>query len=517
MATYSDIHNVHMNLTLFKDALVKRCGLVFENEKTALLEAGIRTRMSATGISAPEQYLELLLGQEAEFSQLVDHLTINETYFFREPVHFTILAEKIIPELLRRKIPGVAIKILSAGCSTGEEAYSVVITLMEKFSSEYGALFSIFAGDIDSTVLAKAKMGIYGPGSFRGFPENLREKYFEKQTNGCFRVKKSVREKVEFLNINLLSQEYPQSVADLDIIFYRNVSIYFPNDVRTEIFSKLAGLLNPDGYIFVGAAETMFHNGGLLSLITLEGSFLFKKCPELTITDRRKHPRHGTPGCIVKDTAFRPGQRVSGHLPNSLKNIVKPFSPAVQKVRREAGQQIAPSPAKSSPVKADFDEALFLAQSKIYEKALQILDKLIAEDPLFVKAYTLKASILTNLHKPEHAAKMCVKALEVDRLCLEGYLLLGFIARMQDKEDESLKRFREAIYVNPSCWLAHFSLAELQSSRGESEHARREYEITVRILEKGNSADHGIAFFPLSFPVEQFVTLCRHRLAKLRI
>jgi chemotaxis protein methyltransferase CheR len=170
-----------------------------------------------------------------------------------------------------------------------------------------------------------------------------------------------------------------------------------------------------------------------------------------------------------------------------------------------------------SPVHLLFDESLVMAKSKEYANALVMLDRILEKDRTFVKAYMLKASILVNMNQLSGAEEVCFQVMELDQWCLEVYLLLGLIAKRRNNEKDALKRFREALYVQSSCWLAHFSLAEIYSSLGELEKACREYEIVVNVLKKGKMSDHGLTFFPLSFPVEQIAHLCKHNLAELRM
>ena len=162
-----------------------------------------------------------------------------------------------------------------------------------------------------------------------------------------------------------------------------------------------------------------------------------------------------------------------------------------------------------------FEEALALAESKQYDRAIERINTLTACEPSFVRAHTLKGNLLINLERLEEAEQACLKAVEIDELCLEGYLLLGLIAKKNEDHNTSLRRFKEALYVRPSCWLAHFYLAEIHHSRGEIDKARREYLVILKLSERGELKDPGLSFFPLTIPIEQIMHLCRHKLACL--
>ena len=229
-----------MDLTPFSNLIKDRCGFSFNDIRTAILEDSIRKRMSEIGAESCTKYFNSIVDSRAEFCQLINLLTVNETYFFREPAHLDVLATRIVPALLAVKTkPNDKLKIVSAGCSTGEEPYSIIIKLMEKYGPGAQNLVSVTGFDIDSHALATARKGVYSGHSFRGFSDNLREKYFERAGESGYRVRDVVRNSVEFVELNLFSEAYPDEVRDADIIFYRNVSIYFERDTQKLIFGNL--------------------------------------------------------------------------------------------------------------------------------------------------------------------------------------------------------------------------------------------------------------------------------------
>ena len=144
-----------MDLQPFKSMLRENCGLWFEAEKETLLCDGIRARMSERGMSTDSEYLACLRRNDDELSHLINLVTINETYFFREPVHLDLLADTCFPEIKAARPPGSPVRILCAGCSTGEEAYSVMIRLLEKYGAGIGNLVSVIGVDIDSDALSQ--------------------------------------------------------------------------------------------------------------------------------------------------------------------------------------------------------------------------------------------------------------------------------------------------------------------------------------------------------------------------
>jgi len=283
-----------MDLTPFNNLIKERCGLCFNNGRTAILEDSIRKRMSESGAESCAKYFSRIVDSRDEFCLLVNLLTVNETYFFREPSHLDLLATRIVPGLLAVKKMDGKINIVSAGCSTGEEPYSIVIKLMEKYGSGMQNFVSVTGFDIDSYALASAGKGVYNGHSFRGFPNDLREKYFEKTGESNYKVRDVVRANVKFVELNLLSEAYPDELRSADIIFYRNVSIYFGPETQKLIFRNLAGMLNENGYLLVGSTETLSHDIGVLSLIEMDGLFIYRKKIEIGIGDRRNIHDTGT-------------------------------------------------------------------------------------------------------------------------------------------------------------------------------------------------------------------------------
>lgn len=496
-----------MELVPFKEIIKEKCGLTFEEVRTDTLADGIRSRMASCGMVSWGDYFARLLDSEAEFTSLVNLLTINETYFFREPSHLELLTNRLFPEWLAARKPGDQIRILSAGCSTGEEPYSIVMALMEKYGIAIRSCVSVIGADIDSEVLARAEEGIFNVFSFRNFPEQLRDRYFTPLGNGQYGISNVVKDCVRFHRLNLMSDAYPPVLQGVDALFYRNVSIYFDAATQKNVFGKLAGLLSETGYLFVSSTETLSHDHGILSLIEVDGIFCYRRGLDLAIGDRRRPPAEQEPGAAAPKT-----KKKGGRTPvRSPRNVQEATGPSKR-------SQAAPAPA-GDPVRSPsphFDEALVLAKRKNYEEALKLLDKIEKRHPSFIKGCMLRAGILINMKLFEDAEQVCLQAIARSRWCLEGHLLLGLISKMRDDGQAALNRFKEALYIDTSCWLAHFHAAEIYAGRGELKGACREYEIVIKLLQKGTLSDHGLTFFPFAFQAEQVMHLCRHNLSKVK-
>ena len=505
-----------MDLLPFKIFLKENSGLFFNEDNTSTLETAVKKRMEETGIVNSAIYLNLINNNKDEFNHLISLLTINETYFFREPGHFNVLMKHLIPELLTKINEGQKIKILSAGCSTGEEPYTIVMALMEKFGSDITKSFSVIGADIDFNVIRFAKKGVYRKISFRAFENSLKNKYFDETAEGEHKIKDFVKTCVQFLNMSLKDDFETSALKDVDIIFYRNVSIYFKSETQKLIFQNLSNLLKPDGYMIVSSTETFLHDLGILSLIELDGTFLYKK---KIITDVDKTEPSGK---IEDHRLFREQSKPVNRL-NNCSNILlkhkKKLSEHRLKVTVKKPAIIIPAGNNTKPehdYKTIFERALSLAKDKKYDEALKNIEILITGEPGFIKAYALKAGILINLKQYDEAENVCLHMFEMDQWNLEAYLLSGLISKIMKDEEKMLKRFKEALYLEPSCWIAHFYMAEIYNCRKESSHALREYGIVIKLLENGSTFDHGLTFFPISFHAEQMIHLCGQNIKRLK-
>ncbi len=235
-----------------RDFVYEQSGIFIPDTKKYLIEKRLAGRLGANGINDFEQYMELLRGvrYKAEIGPLIDAITTNETYFFREPDHFTIFSDHIVPEILRRN--GMKnINIWSGACSTGEEPYTLAIVLKEKC---LGVKFSILGSDISNAIIDAARKGVYNSYSVRNTPEQYIARYF-RQCENVYELATGIKECVKFMNINLVSEKKAGFPMGLDVIFCRNVLIYFDVKSKRKAVSNLYDSLKPGGYLIIGKSE----------------------------------------------------------------------------------------------------------------------------------------------------------------------------------------------------------------------------------------------------------------------
>lgn len=503
----------------FKSLLLDTCGFTFANDREQTLYDGVVRRMAACNIASITDYHDLLVRDPAEMDMLIQLLTVNETYFFREPEQLRLMADRLLPELIKKQKTG-RLKIVSAGCSTGEEAYSIAMLLHDRYGEKSDHLFSIVGVDIDSTAISRAIKGVYSKYSFRAMEVSFLKSYFEPVecdsfciASNLFRIKEFIRRSVFFQVANLNSEIYPPAARNPDIIFYRNVSIYFPVEVQQAIFRRLANSLATGGYLVVSSTETIHHNIGILSLMEIDDLFVYKKFPSEERVDLRK-------------TLLKPRKK-RGEITGRLKSINSAGQIPCSTTLHKQPEQALPTKNSDSSIDA-FNNALEHNRANRTEQAITILKKIIEREPDFLNAHLLLAIIMIDTHNLKEAEYECHAAMAQDHASLPAYLMLGIIAHQTGRNDEGLKRLREAIYIDCNCWPAHFYLAETANMLGDNKRAASAYQSALDILEKeaikqnnvmpGKNvmAENRNTFFPLNFNAEQFQTLCRHKLNLLR-
>jgi chemotaxis protein methyltransferase CheR len=249
----------------FSEFIIGQCGIKMPPSKKIMLESRLLKRLRALGVPSYGEYYQYIHSESGrgELVYMLDAVTTNKTDFFREPIHFQYLAKTILPEVLseqegskRRDRP---LFLWSAGCSTGEEPYTLGMVLSE-FAHQHPALrFSIIATDISTKVLDRARDGIYDEDRIAPLPCELKQRYLLRSKDrgkGLVRIVPELRAAVQFKRLNLMEESF--SFSDpLDVIFCRNVIIYFDRRTQERLISRFCRVLRPDGYLFLGHSESV--------------------------------------------------------------------------------------------------------------------------------------------------------------------------------------------------------------------------------------------------------------------
>jgi chemotaxis protein methyltransferase CheR len=265
---------------LLSDLIETRFGLLFDGGRRDILDSRLRSRMRELGVGSLREYYLYLRShpdREAELSRLASLITNNETYFFRETHQFEILIQHVLPPL-RTSLRERPLKILCAGCSSGEEAYSLVIALQNAGQGTAGITWEIDAHDVDAQQIARAREALYDPTSLRACDPEARRRYFT-PVAGRFQLKDRHRQGVRFFETNLVAPKWPFARAVFDVILCRNMLIYFAQPAFSNVIDRFDQSLRPGGYLMLGHSESLLDRKTAFVPVLLDGGVVYRKLP----------------------------------------------------------------------------------------------------------------------------------------------------------------------------------------------------------------------------------------------
>jgi len=276
----TDIKMTDDEFQLIRDLIYNYSGLYFAEDNQFLLERRLSPRLSQHQLTSFHEYYYYLkydMNREQELSDIMDVLTTNETYFFREAFQLRAFSEEIIPELVavKRGRGDKSLRIWSAGCSTGEEPYTIAMLLLE-MPQLTGWDIEIIGTDISQRVLQHARKGVYGSSSFRVTDDLFKGRYFHEQEGG-FRIADRVRELVTFSRLNLYDQSRFLFLGKMDIIFCRNVIIYFDQPAKKRVIEQYYSTLNPGGFLLLGHSESLMNITTAFKLRHFRNDMVYEK------------------------------------------------------------------------------------------------------------------------------------------------------------------------------------------------------------------------------------------------
>ena len=253
----ADAHLSAEDLQRLCEFLYRHTGMLFGETKRYYIERRLTDRMAATGALNFAIYFNTLRGDPEERERLINAFTVNETYFYREEHQLACLSRSLLPDLITARRPGDKIRIWSAPCSTGEEAYSIAIWLLENWRMVDAYNVEIIGSDIDTRVLEAAHHGLYGARALSRLPAEVVEAYFEPAHRHRRQIINDIRESVTFTQANLVDGASLVGQGTFDVIFCRNVLIYFDDESRLVAARNLYDRLAPGGYLCLGHTESM--------------------------------------------------------------------------------------------------------------------------------------------------------------------------------------------------------------------------------------------------------------------
>lgn len=483
------------SLAAIKAMIYQHCGLLLEGVANERLSKALQVNMAATASNNLADYRQFIMKNNNAFNQLINQLTVNETYFFREPEQIKLVVEDLIPKIQAIK-PSITtpIRILSAGCSSGEEPYSLAIALHEALGESAAQSIQIDAGDLDDNVLKKARQGLYSEFSFRGVDPKLRKRYFEPKNN-CYQLIPAIREQVNFHHLNLLAPSLPKYLGDYDIIFFRNVSIYFDLKTRRLIQNKFYNLMNDNGVLLLGISETLGNDLGVFELVEHNNHYYF-----------------------IKGQAYR----LDGLAVDGLAKEIKPLSEFMA-TEFMATAAVAPSLtaapiAITSPVSLPLVDIKTIQQWVIEGKqtrALYHLDQRLAAGKEQQAARLLKSWLVLNNQDFKQAEPLLNEAFAVDAWSVDAMLMQGLSCKWQQQVDKAIEWFKKAVYTYPECWSAHYYLADLYRQEQQPQAAIRSYQTVLRILKANPDVSDGTKWIPPPLPAVHVIFLSQRHLQVL--
>jgi len=460
-------------LARLSDFVASQMGLHFPRERWGELERGTLAAARELGFENVESCLHWLWSEpltRKQVEMLASYLTVGETYFFRERRAFEALETEVLPELIRmRQGAERRLRIWSAGCATGEEPYSVALLLRQSLADLQDWNITLLATDINPRFLQRAAEGRYPQWSFRDTPPWVQERWFREKKKGSFEILPSLRRMVTFSYLNLAEDVYPSlwnNTNAMDIIFCRNVLMYFAPQAMKKVVEKLYRSLVDGGWLVVSPSEASHLLFSQFVTVNFPGATLYRKdskrpatappppsrmdeSPEvslpLTLGPPAETPwEFGFPPGLPEPVAFTPAQEeVAKPEPPSYVNAVALYERGQY---REAGEEVGawlqeqPTDAGAMALLA----RIYANQGQLAE-ALGWCDKAIAADKLSASHYYLRATILQERGSLEEAERALQRTLYLDPAFVPAYVVLGHLSRQRGKAKECEKHFENAL------------------------------------------------------------------------
>ncbi len=262
----------------FCELLYRRTGMSFAEGKRYYIDRRLGERIVATGSPSFQAYFALLRSDaHGEIEYLINAFTVNETYFYREEHQLRCLTSSLLDDVVRRKPPGDPIRIWSMPCSTGEEPYSIAIWLLENWPEVDDHNIEIVGSDIDTRAITAAAEGIYGDRALMRLPKHVVERYFRHIADGRYQIDPGLRNSIEFTRVNLIDASGMAQYRNFDVVFCRNVLIYFDDASRRVAAENLYDCIRPGGYICLGHSETMSRISSLFRVCRFRDAIVYQK------------------------------------------------------------------------------------------------------------------------------------------------------------------------------------------------------------------------------------------------
>ena len=484
------------HLERFRAIAARRLGLHVEDARLGLLE-GLLARRARAHRQSGAHYLDVLDNGPArdELRALARELTVTETYFFRNPNHYRALIESVLPERLAARAGQRTLNVLSAGCASGEEPYSLAIVLREH-ASDPSFEVTLRAFDINPDMLAKAERASYSAWALRETPPALQRRWFTSQ-DGHFALEATIRSVPRFYESNLLHDD-PRlwTPATYDVVFCRNVIMYLTPTAAEDAVARITRALVPGGYLFLGHAETLRGLSHDFDLCHTHGTFYYRR-KDGALSEHRGPSNPAAAAPPWADTWVETVQRASQR---------------IELLSRSAGASVADAepkvPAPSSGP-TNLGLALELLRQERYEAALGLLggsnDAAADADTLL-----LRAVLLTHAGRLEAASSVCADLLAIDALNTGAHYVLALCSEGAGDRSRAMEHDRMAVHLDPSFAMPRLHLGLMARKIDDRETARRELSQALMLLQREDAAR--LLLFGGGFHRDALTALCRAEL-----
>ena len=454
-----------------KKMLLERSGLHFSQHNHRILERGLMRRIQALRMESLPAYFDFLTATPDnydEINKLLGLLTVGETSFFRYRSHREALLNDVIPRLIEQNKSQGKLRIWSAGCSTGEEPYSLAILLHDNFPEVVDWDIQILATDINKRALRQAREGIYGERSLRMVEDSLRERYFQKMDNH-FLLSAHIKRMVRFDYLNLQTDHFPaenNATRDIDLLLCRNVLIYFDLETIRRIVEKFSQALKPQGYLFMGHSETMQNVSDQFQRHHQNSAFFYQLKERAAVA---KSGAGKAQSKSAKSTAAAVRMPAKARQVSTVAAAVPPRNAPAQ-FRRDPDQL--------------YRDALNAFEHEKFSESAKLFEQLLEQQPANPHALVGKGLLLANQGQYSDARICCARAIKENDLLPEAYLLRGLILDMEGFLERALVEYQKVLWLDPAFVMAHYLSAKVHGRLADVEKMLRSLRNTVRVVEQ---------------------------------
>ena len=497
------------NIERFRSIVANRFGLHFEDAKTGFLGDVLRRRLDQTGQPC-ESYLELLYakGSRTELCALARELTVGETYFFRNIDQFRAFSEAALPNRIQVRASQKKLRMLSAGCASGEEAYSLAILLREAAIDPSWDI-SILAVDINPAMIDAAVQARFSTWALRETPPEVQRHWLRSVSPGTFSLDASLGHNIRFEVRNLVEDDpelwQPEAY---DVIFCRNVIMYFTPEASRGVVAHITRALAPGGYLFLGHAETLRGLSQDFHLHHTHGTFYYQ---------RREHvnPCLDHPLTVTSLTAAAPRPHfLTVELGDTWIDTIRKATERIQSLADARPTRSAPDRANlpvSKQLKWDLALPLELLEKEHFTAALDFIQALPPESARDTDVLLLHAVLLAHRGQFTASQDVCLRLLGIDELNAGAHYVLALCHEGLGDSIEAANHNQVAVYLDPGFAMPHLHLGLIARRRGERDSAQRELGQALTLLQREDASR--LLLFGGGFSRDALIALCRAELA----